>query len=90
MLGGGVLVAELFGSVVGVVGSDLFVVLIVGSQSKGWLGGSPFLLSFVLFGQSFGLEVAVGVLKWPENGDIVWVRLFLPVVVLLLVGLQLD
>lgn len=55
MLGGGVLVAELFGSVVGVIGSDLFVVLVVGSQSKGWLGGSPFLLDFVLFWQSFGL-----------------------------------
>ena len=55
MLGGGILVAELFGSVVGVIGFDLFVVLVVGSQSKGWLGGSPFLLDFVLFWQSFGL-----------------------------------
>ena len=40
-------------SVICVVGSDLFIVLVVGLQSEGWLGGGTFLLSFVLFGGSF-------------------------------------
>jgi hypothetical protein len=79
-----------FGCGVSVVCADVLGFELVVAQSQGWLSGGTFVGGFVLFGQAFGLEVAVGFLEGAEDGDVVGVVLLPPSVVLLLIRLQLH
>ena len=87
---GGDLLPVFFRSGIGVVGPDVSALVVLSSQPKGRLVGRAFLVHFVLFGESLGLEVAVGFLERTKDGDIVGVGLNPPGLILLLIGLQLH
>lgn len=89
MLSGGLL-SVFFGSGIGVVGTDMLVIEMLVSEFEGLLDRSAFLVWFVVFGEPFGLEVAIGVLEGSKDGDVVGSGLSLSGLVLLLIGWQLD
>lgn len=87
---GGDLLPVFFRSGIGVVGPDVPALMVLSSQAEGRLVGRAFLVHLILFGESLGLEVAVGFLERPKDGDIVGVGLNPPGLILLLIGLQLH
>lgn len=89
MLDGGFLTVFL-GSVVSIVGPNMLVILMLSSESEGWLGGSAFMLRFIFFGQSFCLEIAVGLLEGSEDSHVVGLHFLSFWLIFFLMGLQLD
>lgn len=79
-----------FRSSICVVGPQLLGFLIVSTQPKRLFTWSAFVSEFVIFGGAFSLKVAIGFLKWTEDGDVVGMVIPLPGLILLLVGLELN
>lgn len=82
--------AVLFWSGVGVVSSDVLLICMLVSKFEGLLDRSAFVMWLVFFGHSFGLKVAIGVLKGTKYRDVVWSGLPLPGQIFLLIRWDLS
>lgn len=84
------LLSVFFRSYIGIICSQLLLLLVVSTQPERLLSGSAFLANFIIFGSAFGLQVSVSFLKRTKYGDIIRRLISLPGLIFLLIRLQFD